>query len=117
MDISIPIVFLILAIIFFILALFEEREEADNEDDEEKKDHLVVLMMGLAVGFFFIGGVCMMYVTNTYYSPITDDITESPPITSYQPLGWIGIGTGFVALIMLISKCFDILDYGVQEGV
>ncbi len=68
---------------------------------------MIFLMFGCL--FFFVAGACMMFVTNTYYSPVTNTVVETAPIASYQPLGWIGIAFGFFCGYLLLNKMFDVL--------
>lgn len=116
MDIVIAIFLYIFAVFFFIVGVYEERDEKPTDEEQEKSDNMVVIFLVLATVFFFAAGVCMMYVTETYYSPVTDTIAETLPIASYRPLGWIGIGFGFFALILTVEKAFQMLDSISTEG-
>lgn len=114
MDIVIPIFLILLGFFFFLFALYEERDEAETDEEQEKSDHLVIIFMVLCVIFLFLGGICMMYVSQTYYSPVTDTLEEIL-IPEYRPLGWIGIFVSFIAGLILTNKVFDLLGEGLSE--
>ena len=100
----------IFAIFFFLVGLFEERDEKPTDEEQEKSDNMVVIFLVLATVFFFIAGVCMMFVTETYYSAETNTLVETLPMSSYRSLGWIGIGFGFFVLMLTVEKAFQMLD-------
>lgn len=110
MSITIPLFFLILAVFFFLFALYEDKEEKNTDEQQEKSDQIVLIITVLATLFFFVGGVCMMGITNTYYSPATDTVVETAPLATYRPLGWIGIAFGFFAGGLAAIKMFQIVD-------
>lgn len=100
----------------FFFGLYEERDQKENASDEEqeKSDNLVVIFMACAIVFFFIAGVCMMYVTEVRYS-ITTDTYNEVLIESYLPMGWLFIGLAMVSAILLTWKVFQILGAGWGE--
>ena len=108
MDISIPIIFFIIAVLFFILGLYEERQEKTSVDDEEESDNMVVIFFVIALICFAVGGITMWAVTQVYYSPVTDNIAETY-MDEYRPLGWVGIGMAIITALLLVAKVFDIL--------
>ena len=110
MDLVIPIFLYIFAIFFFIYAVIEERDEKHNEDEQIKADNIVVITLVLSASFLFIGGVCMMFITETYYSGISDGLIETAPMSTYRPLGWIGIGWGVFVVYLVINKVFDMME-------
>jgi len=115
MDLAIPIVLLVFGFIFFILALYEEREEKPNEDEEEKSDNLVVIFLISAIILWGIGAACFLYVTQSYYSPVTDTIEEIR-LPIYEPFMYLGIGFAVIAAVMLVQKIFNILEERTTGG-
>ena len=116
MDIVIPVFCYIIAVFFFLIGIYEERDEKQTDEEEEKSDNMVVIFLVLATVVFFAAGVCMMSVTETFYSPVTNTMEETLPIASYRPLGWIGIGFGFFALWLTIEKAFQMIDKISTDG-
>ena len=116
MDIVIPILFFILAFFFLLIAIFEDREEQPTDEEQESQDNIVAFLLILTTIFFFAAGACMMSVTESYYSPVTDMIEETAPIASYMPLGWLGIFLGFFAAFLTIAMGFNIIDHRFTEG-
>jgi Ca2+/Na+ antiporter len=108
MDIAFPVMLFLLAFIFFLLGLMEERETKQNEDEEEKSDHLVVLFLAVAFILFFLAGICMLGITETYYSVVTDTLVEHTMLM-YRPFVWLGVGLAFVDAFFLIPKVFEVL--------
>jgi heme/copper-type cytochrome/quinol oxidase subunit 2 len=116
MDIIIPIYLAIFAIMFFLIALFEERDNnTDDEDEDDKSSNLIILLMGLAITLFIVAGVCMMDITQIYYSPETNTIEEIS-LTTYRPLSYIFIGMGILGLILIAQKIMDYLGSQWKEG-
>lgn len=108
MDIAFPIMLFLLAFIFFLLGLFEERETKQTDDEQEKSDHLIVIFFTVGFILFFLAGICMMGITEMYYSVTTDTLVEYP-ITFYRPFVWLGVGLAFVDAFFLITKVFEVL--------
>jgi hypothetical protein len=101
---------------FFLIALFEERDtNTTDEDEKDKSTNLIILLMGLAITLFIIAGVCMMNVTQIYFSPDTNTIEEIS-LTSYRPLAYIFIGIGILGLILIAQKIMDYLGSQWEEG-
>jgi heme/copper-type cytochrome/quinol oxidase subunit 2 len=116
MDLGIPIVFFVFAFICWIVALFEERDTNNVSGDEEEKSYnLIILLLGIGTVLFFIAGVCMMNVTETYYSTVTDTLEEINQ-SSYRPLGYIGIGLGILSILLTSKKVFDYLGSQWEQG-
>ena len=72
MDLAVTIIFHLFAFIFFIFALYEERDTKTSDEEEEKSDHLCILLLLFSCICFWIAGVTMFSVTETYYSVTTD---------------------------------------------
>lgn len=98
----------------FVFAIFSNNEE-ENNADQVKTDEIVIIFLVLATAFSFIAGVCMMGVTDVYYSAATDTVIETVPNSSYQPLGWIGIGFGVFLFYLTGNKIFDVIGYQYEE--
>jgi len=110
------IFFSVIAFAMFFLGLYEERNQPDNmsEEEQEKSDTLVVIFMVGATIFFFIAAATMMYITETYYSPVSDTCEEIL-MTSYHPLGWLLGGWSAISAILLTWKIFQILGSAWKE--
>lgn len=115
MDLAIPIFFFLLAFIFFFLALMEEREPVSSDEEEEKSDFTVMILLVITTILMFSAGICMMYVTETYYDTATGLYTESAPDTNIQPFAWIGIGLGVFCAYLTANKILVIFDHEVVE--
>lgn len=110
MDILITVFFHIFAILFFLVGWIEERDGKKTDEEEDRSNHLVLLLFLLSTIFFFIAGITMMYVTNTYVSGATGEITETMPLEQYQPIGWFGIGFGMFSMYLTVIKSLTILE-------
>jgi len=108
MDIAFVIMLLLLGFMFFILGLFEERDMKDSEEEETRSDHLVVLCLTVGFLLFFLGGICMLGISDTYYSIETGTAIEVQQ-TVYRPFVWLGVGLAFIDGLFLIEKVFEIL--------
>lgn len=110
MDVVITVLFHIFAFFSLFFALYEERDQDEDESTTTSgTDELIVILLVLATAFFVLGGITMMFISETYYSPITDTL-EEVLMPSYRPLGWIGILFGISSAILLTVKVFDILE-------
>ena len=114
MDIAIPILFFIMAFICFIYALYEERDSKNSDEEEERSDNLCVILLTFSMIFWFIAGVCMMSVTETYYS-VTTDTLEIMWMEYQRPVGWIGGIMGMFVLYLLVKKVFGTIDLSTEE--
>lgn len=114
MDLALGIIFLIIAFLFFIIALFEERDPVETDDEAERSDNLVVIFLVVSCLFFIFGGICLMFVSETYYSVVTDTV-EEVLMGEYRPFGYAAIIFSFVPGLMATTKVFDVLGSGEAE--
>ena len=115
MDLAIPIFFFLLAFIFFFLALMEERSQVGSDEEEEKSDFTVMTLLVVTTVLMFSAGICMLYVTETYYDPVTGLYTETAPDVNIQPFAYIGIGLGVFCAYLTANKILVIFDHQVLE--
>lgn len=108
MDIAFPILLLILGFIFFILGIYEEREIKNTNEEQSRSDHIVIICLIIAFLLFFIGGICFMGITTTYFSVADQEFIEVAQ-TIYRPFVWLGVGLAFVDVLLLVEKIFEIL--------
>lgn len=110
MDISLFVIFFIIAWILLIFSLMEERDDKKTKDEENRSDHLILMMLFLSSIFFIISGVCLMGTSQMYYSSITDTVEEIyNPIYRFAGFG-IAIGFGSLSLLFFVIKIFSIFD-------
>lgn len=108
MDIVVTVMFHFVAIFLFLFALYEEREIKHTDDEEDKSDHLCILLLLFSMLCFWFAGITMFYVTQTYYSPISDTLVETF-MEDYRPLGWVGVIWGMFNLYLLVVKVLGTL--------
>ena len=114
MDLAVTIIFHLFAFIFFVFALYEERDTKNSDEEEEKSDHLCILLLLFSVICFWIAGVTMFSVTETYYS-VTTDALETVFMAEYRPLGWFGCIVGTFIIYLLVVKVLETLGYHSEE--
>jgi hypothetical protein len=73
-----------------------------------------MVFWGFSSFCFFLGGVCMMWITQWYYDLTALTFVESPPMSIYQSFMWVGIGAGIFVLLFLIPK---ILSVATEEAL
>lgn len=108
MDIAVTMIFHIIAFLLLLFALYEEREIKNSDEEEEKSDNLSILLLLFSMLCFWIAGITMFYVTQTYYSVTTDTLVETF-MEDYRPLGWFGVIMGMLVLYFLVVKVIDLL--------
>lgn len=114
MELGFGMFFTIIGIIFFILSIYEELTSKNTDDEQEKSDNAIIIFLFLTVFCLVIGGIGFMFVSETYYSVVSDTVEETL-ITSYRPIGYAIIIFAFIPFLMLISKIFSVLGAGENE--
>lgn len=107
MDMIMPLFFYILGFLLLVIGLLEEKYVSHG--DEDSSDELVVLTLVLSTVFLFLAGITTWYITDSYYSPQSDSIIETEPLSQYRPIGWIGIGFALFCGLLTAIKIFDVI--------
>ena len=115
MDIVIPIFFFVFGFIYFVFALFEERD-TNNVDDAEmsKSDNLIIMLLASGTVLFFISMACMLSITTSYYSSVTDTMITSH-MKEYEPLAYAPLGFAILGIILTAYKAFQMIDRARNE--
>lgn len=110
MDIVIPIFFFVFGFFCFVFALFEERDTNNVDDAEESKsDNLIIMLLASGTVLFFISMACMLNITTSYYSSVSDSMVVSH-VKEYEPLAYAPLGFAILGIILTGYKAFQMVD-------
>lgn len=114
MELGFSLTFIFTGFFMFIISIYEELAEKTDELSKEKSDNAIIIMLFITCIMLVIGGISLLFASETYYSVTTDTI-EEVLLSEYRPIGYGIVIFFFIPLLMLISKVFEALGYK-EEG-